>query len=334
MALSRWTFMHMVLFPNVKKPHLHDMDLCNFGAFVNLLGACEQLKSLYFHSVTPDEEHSDPEEEEEWPQETPLDLTALEELVAVECGLQSQPKMLSFGDSLFEEPYSVLGTEKLLRFYASSLVNLRHSYMPTVNIFCKISEDYGDLAYATDERAVLDMFRALSTVMQGGVFHRRAQRRTASHHVDFSNRLAPGRRAGQLGGVAKSLDGILSWRTADSMKAVLTLKFPRLQRLAFHFCAPRDSEMHFRAALRKRMKRQLKDRLEQSVRIECFDEKYNLKPETEASDCESVKSNHDGSDEYPGRELTEADERPYRREMLAMLAECGIYSDEDSEEDW
>ena len=57
-------------------------------------------------------------------------------------------------------------------------------------------------------------------------------------------------------------------------------------------------------------------------------------PETEASDCESEKSNHDDSDEYDSdgnlviREWTEAHERAYRREMLA---ECGIYSDEEDD---
>jgi hypothetical protein len=53
-------------------------------------------------------------------------------------------------------------------------------------------------------------------------------------------------------------------------------------------------------------------------------------PETEASDCESEKSNHDDSDEYDSdgniiiREWTEAHERSYIREMMA---ECGMYPD-------
>lgn len=156
---------------------------------------------------------------------------------------------------------------------------------------------------------------------------------------------------------------LLPWSTpseSESMKTVLTRTFPRCQQIGFHFWMPRDSDIHFRRGLRRRMERRLKDRLDESgadiselLRIEWLDEEYNpvrynttngkppwtierswqnKEPETEASDCESEKSNHDDSDEYDSdgnlviREWTEADERSYRREMLE---ECGIYGDED-----
>lgn len=154
------------------------------------------------------------------------------------------------------------------------------------------------------------------------------------------------------------LHDLLPWQASESMKTVLTRKFPRCQRIGFHFCIPRDSEMHFRRGLRRRMERRLKDRLKETgagitefLEVEWLDEKYNpvtysktngkppwkiqnrahwyREPETEASDCESEKSNHDDSDEYDSdgniiiREWTEAHERSYIR----VMAECGMYPD-------
>ncbi|KAJ7902265.1 hypothetical protein B0H13DRAFT_760325 [Mycena leptocephala] len=73
----------------------------------------------------------------ERPRETLFDLTALEELEVIDCSYgndylpllmqgsrPNQLKKLSFGDFCREGPCSVLGTEKLLRLGATSLVHL------------------------------------------------------------------------------------------------------------------------------------------------------------------------------------------------------------------
>jgi hypothetical protein len=60
---------------------------------------------------------------------------------------------------------------------------------------------------------------------------------------------------------------LLPWSTpseSESMKTVLTRTFPRCQQIGFHFWMPRDSDIHFRRGLRRRMERRLKDRLEES----------------------------------------------------------------------
>ncbi|KAJ6541533.1 hypothetical protein B0H19DRAFT_1173461 [Mycena capillaripes] len=367
---------YMALFPNVEKVHLSSMDLWQFGALTNLLGACGQLKGLSFYSVTLEEEQFDWEEERL--QETPFDLTALEDLVVIDCGYgndclprlmqDSRPrglKTLSFGNFLVEEPYSALGTEKLLQFSALSLVNLVVD--PTFQY--------------TDEREVLDMFARLPVfpALESLTLWTRPQSKCKTDSFINGFKGAPVLTTlifrlvlykeddeDDRADFEQILNDILPWRTAESMKTVLTRKLPRLQRIGFHFCIPGDSDMHFRRGLRRRMEQRLKDRLEKTgadiaelLQIEWLDDecrpvRYNTsngkppwkfplanwrhtEPDTEASDCESEKSNHDDSDEYNSdgdlviRVWTEAHERAYRREMLA---ECGIYSEDEEEEDW
>jgi hypothetical protein len=49
-----------------------------------------------------------------------------------------------------------------------------------------------------------------------------------------------------------------------SMRSVLLHKFPLIRRVGFYFCALRRSTLHFRRGLRRKMERQLKDRLEKT----------------------------------------------------------------------
>ncbi|KAJ7669370.1 hypothetical protein DFH06DRAFT_182351 [Mycena polygramma] len=101
---------------------------------------------------------------------------------------------------------------------------------------------------------------------------------------------------------------------SQSMKSILTRKFPLLRRLRFQFCLARNSTIHFRRGLRRRMERQLRERLEQTgaevagyfdFELEWLDDDYRPvvynkangkpqwqlhmgipEPETEESDCE------------------------------------------------
>jgi hypothetical protein len=99
----------------------------------------------------------------------------------------------------------------------------------------------------------------------------------------------------------------------QSMRGALTQKFPLLQRTEFQFCAPRHSVMHFRRGLRRRMERELTDRLQDTgadlaehLDVRWLDTEFSpvvysgtsgkprwklppdcLEPETEESDCES-----------------------------------------------
>ncbi|KAJ7868741.1 hypothetical protein B0H14DRAFT_3583475 [Mycena olivaceomarginata] len=128
--------------------------------------------------------------------------------------------------------------------------------------------------------------------------------------------------------------------------------------IEFHFCIPRDSDMHFRRGLRRSREQRLRARLEANgagisdlLRVEWFDGAYNsvtynetngkrlwkwltryAEPETESSDCESNADlggwDLDGNSVI--RAWTEEDQREYRREMLA---ECGGYSDEERDSD-
>ncbi|KAJ7814622.1 hypothetical protein B0H14DRAFT_2849996, partial [Mycena olivaceomarginata] len=99
----------------------------------------------------------------------------------------------------------------------------------------------------------------------------------------------------------------------QSMRGALTQKFPLLQRTEFQFCAPRHSVVHFRRGLRRRMERELTDRLQDTgadlaeyLEVRWLDTEFSpvvysgtngkprwklppdcLEPETEESDCES-----------------------------------------------
>jgi hypothetical protein len=59
---------------------------------------------------------------------------------------------------------------------------------------------------------------------------------------------------------------LLSWvtPTSESMRTFFVRKFPRCQRIEFHFCTGRNSEIHFRRGLRRRIERKLKNCLEES----------------------------------------------------------------------
>jgi len=106
-------------------------------------------------------------------------------------------------------------------------------------------------------------------------------------------------------------------------------KFPLIQRIGFYFCAPRTSGMHFRRGLRRRMERELKNRLQETgadlgeyLEVGWLDSNFNpvvysktngkprwklppdvTEPETEQSDCESDTDSIDDLDDWIGLKL-------------------------------
>ncbi|KAJ7746456.1 hypothetical protein DFH07DRAFT_590324 [Mycena maculata] len=265
-------------------------------------------------------------------------------------------KSLAFGGFCHDEPCSIHATEKLLRLSAPSLVKLVID--PTFQ--------YTDNRQVLDMFSRLPAFNTLESLTvwlnpKRQVEHFINELKGAPNLTALAFRIVlyEGSDEDDREEFDKILREALHWPGAESMKTVLLRKFPLCQRIGFHFCIPGDSDMHFRRGLRRRMERRLKERLGQAgadiaeyLEVEWLDEELNpvtynrtnrkppwivarsrhfQEPETEASDCESEKSDAD-SEEWDSdgniviREWTAEHERAYRREMLA---ECGIYSDDD-----
>jgi hypothetical protein len=118
------------------------------------------------------------------------------------------------------------------------------------------------------------------------------------------------------GDLNENLRVLSLWGAWEPLKALLTRKFPLLNRVGFHLCAPRHSNMHFRRGLRRSTERRIKEYMDQMARgedvaeyleVEWFDSDYSpiaydkkngkpswkgaysswIEPETEASDCDS-----------------------------------------------
>jgi hypothetical protein len=58
------------------------------------------------------------------------------------------------------------------------------------------------------------------------------------------------------------INEIFPWVPSGSMGGILMRKFPLIQRIGFHFCARRNSVIHFRHGLRQKMEQQSHARLE------------------------------------------------------------------------
>lgn len=116
----------------------------------------------------------------------------------------------------------------------------------------------------------------------------------------------------------------LPWGWGDdasqSTPIALMQRFPLLHRIEFHFCVPRHSVIHFRCGLRKRMERELADRLQETapdltaiVQVRWLDDKLDpmvysktngkprwkvppgsIEPDTEESDFETDPPDTDG----------------------------------------
>ncbi|KAJ7868747.1 hypothetical protein B0H14DRAFT_3583484 [Mycena olivaceomarginata] len=237
--------------------------------------------------------------------------------------------------------------------------------------FHAATAEEGDSDSEIDSGADLPLFdltalEELVAAWSRGEIYQRNPIGATSHQADFRVALYDEVDEADTEEFDKILRDLLPWRrpASESMKTVLARKFPSCQKIEFHFCIPRDSDMHFRRGLRRSRERRLRDRLEANgaripdlLRVEWLDKAYkpvmysetngkppwrwmnrHPEPETEASDCEYEKSSADSeawdSDGYPViRVWTEAHERAYRREMLT---ECGYSHEEgyyDSDEE-
>ncbi|KAK7017638.1 hypothetical protein R3P38DRAFT_3201177 [Favolaschia claudopus] len=299
-------------------------------------------------------------------QQMPFSLAALHRLEIVDvyseegmsdsllCLIHESPpnqlKTLRFGDFRDEEHYSLRGTEELLRIGAPSLTEL----VVDPRFRC------------TDKLPAFPLLESLTLWLRSkshtADFLERLGAASCLTRLIFRIVLYTEDDEDDREEFAKILTAFPPWPAGEPMKEALGRRFPRCRQVEFHFCIPPDSDMHFRRGLRRRMERRLRERLEETesgisdfLRIEWLDKDYlpvqynrtNGKPpwkvqryhgyqdpETEASDCESEKSAHSEEWDSDGnliiREWTEADERAYRREMLH---ECGIYSDEERDND-
>ncbi|KAJ7669311.1 hypothetical protein DFH06DRAFT_1468931 [Mycena polygramma] len=385
---------YMALLPNVQRLCLKNMSFDGLQSFTNFVVACGNLKALSVVETVVDVEYDESDNESDSESDSdvgtsagrrrdrlqlgPINLTELEELAITECAYtpgeeylihlveHSSPglKTLSFGRlghihyDKFEDPCSLLAMEKLLCFGAPTISNL--IIEPT---FSAKSDNIGIVRMmgrlpsfpalevltiwlrANDQAAkVLNAFKAAPnlTKLVFRIFLYEEDDRENRQEFD------------------KILRKVFPWSGADSesMKTVLTRKFPSLQKIGFHFCAPRDSDMHFRRGFRWSRAEQLKWRLkktgadvEEYLEVEWLDvdddyrpvvynkangkppwtvvrKEWESDPPAEASDWEPDRSD-DGweSDSlYPPRKWTEADERDYRAEMLEE-AYGGDYSD-------
>ncbi|KAF8175513.1 hypothetical protein K438DRAFT_1771123 [Mycena galopus ATCC 62051] len=338
---------HLALFPNVKKLHLGHTSF-TFRGLTKILRACGQLKSLSFRAATLAEGDGF---KSKVVRRTPVDLTALEDLTVIECGQyqgndavlrliqHSQPgrlRSLVVADFLYEQCYPLQGIERLLQFAAPSLTNLvlESTFPYTAN-------------------KVLPAFPALESLTLW--IRSYWGRHGMDHVIDALDAFTVAPRLTRLifrmvlsrsgeEGVQEDFDDILGglprWRTSESLKAVLARKLPRCERVEFHMCIPRDSDIHFRRGVRRRMEGELKDELaengagiEELLRIEWVDEQYSPvsyneangkppwkfqrssyyparrgEPETESSDCESEDSEaKDGDSESDDGDSEEYD---------------------------
>ncbi|KAJ7636881.1 hypothetical protein FB45DRAFT_907605 [Roridomyces roridus] len=328
---------HMSLFPHLQRLQLTNTFFASFARFAALVGACGQLRCLSFKDITAiDVPQSDSESPVEFTPSDPItpDLTALDELRVQ--GFDTEPgygefvarliqeypptqlQTLIFGHVLEDmvEACSLAATETLLKLAAPSLVNLvlAPSFLDPSNDH--ISAMFGRLpVFAALETLTIwlgpnQLAEAVVNTLQGAPNLTRLNFRIPLYHDYYEE-------------VRDELIGMLfevfPWHGADSMKTVVTRKFSSCRKIAFQFCAPCDSEVHFRRGARRRLERRLEEELEESgadldgeyLQMEWLDEDFRPivyratngkpfwawtttlqleEPETEASDCESESS--------------------------------------------
>ncbi|KAJ6479663.1 hypothetical protein C8R45DRAFT_1005737 [Mycena sanguinolenta] len=302
---------HTTLFPNIQELRLTNM-VFTFAGLTHLLGASGHLKSLRFESATP-ENDSDLEESSGSSlgvrsvdeargvlvprsptlKKVPFDLTALEDLVIIDSSepegntvllrlLQysqlSQLNTLSFGVFNSEESYSFQSTESLLRFVAPSLANL------VVD---------ASFPYADNQDLVLRMLSRLPAFPALESRTLWTPRSCNANHFANGIEAAPNvttlifrmvlyneEEEADREELRRILHEIRPARptASESMMTTLSRKFPRCQRVEFHFCIPEDSDMHFRRCLRKRMEGRVNETgagIGDLLKLEWLDEVYH-----------------------------------------------------------
>ncbi|KAJ7651746.1 hypothetical protein DFH06DRAFT_1331697 [Mycena polygramma] len=324
---------YLGLFPNLNELYLNNFDLNGFDELATLLAACGKLRLLTLSNTKADAFELDYGSEDEWLPRTPtdrkptFDLTALEELVVVNCGdpkdpdsdflvrmvEHSQPTGLTSLAFTFtgktydrEKPCSIRATERLLCLASPSLVNL--SLLPLGSDMSQVAE----MMKCTPAFPALTTFSTL-LVVDGGETQQIMNTLQAPNLTALEFRVVFSKDAYGNYEEFREILRIWPWDKSESMKSAVTRKFPLIRRIGFSFCAPRDARIHFRRGLRRKLERRLRDRLDETgadvaeyLELRWLDDRYNPvlyskingkpkwklpprcpEPETEASDCET-----------------------------------------------
>ncbi|KAJ6459821.1 hypothetical protein DFH09DRAFT_1383486 [Mycena vulgaris] len=344
---------YMPWFPNTESLHLNNTYFNDLASLTHFLGGCSDLKALVFFNTTISESESELEDESEFESKDDIamlaglcstrlklcsfNLTGLEELAVrsssgemdewllhlVELSPPTKLKSFSFDKFMYpeSEPCSITAMEKILRLNAPSLINL--AVEPLVN---------SEVSYRNQSPRIfgrLPTFLSLQSLTIWLGPNREAERLVetfpaASNLSTIIFRIGLEEDEENCDHFAEILRVAFPWDKSTSMKSLLKRKFPLIQRIGFHFCAPRESDMHFRRGLHRAMERRLKERLEKTradvaeyLEMEWLDGDYNPvayskkngkplqpwnvfrqswhgEPEPEASDCD-WDSDSDGS---------------------------------------
>ncbi|KAJ7366278.1 hypothetical protein DFH08DRAFT_929221 [Mycena albidolilacea] len=309
---------HTALFPNVEKLHLCSLEF-SFAGLANLLGACRRLKSLSLHvardsNLTLDFGGTQP-------RQAPFDLTALEEVVLthyypgrndillrlLQHSSPARLQTLSFGDFHHDKFDAFHITETLSRFSSPSLVNL-----VVDPIF-----PYEVQVLATFTR--LPAFVALESLT---LWLRPGGNALTTDSI-ITGISAPNltRLVFRIVGLDEAereefddiLRVLLPWQHAsksESMKTILTRKFPSCSRIEFHFCGVPARGMHFRRGIERRLRDWLEFEIGAGITVEWLDEA-----------CNPVRYN---DNEMTGKWLRcEEEEEKFESEAEASDCDCG-----------
>ncbi|KAJ7434166.1 hypothetical protein FB451DRAFT_296833 [Mycena latifolia] len=345
---------YMDLFPSMQKLCLVELCFPSLISLARFLSACGSLKVLSFQQTMVDDwSEDDSDDIAVYLKLCSSNLTELEELsvtsnyfieredpltLLVEHFPQAKLKSLSFESLHSDDPCSMPAMERLFRLIAPSLVNL--VVHPT---FRQISENQ-----------IWEMFGRLPALQ---TLHSLTIGLEPNHPAkSLIQTLAAPNLSTIIFRIGFSGDGVdehrkhldetlrvaVPWATSESLKSFLKCKFPLLRRIGFHLFVARDSDLHFRRGLRRRMERRLTEYLDQMgadvteylelqwLNGNCKPVTYshtngkppwtiehsswNKEPKTEASDCETDKSDEDSEYDLDGyrRTWTAEDERYYR----------------------
>ncbi|KAJ7636853.1 hypothetical protein FB45DRAFT_1056124 [Roridomyces roridus] len=310
------------LFPRMHKLQLVNIAFPSFHRLTELVGSCGLLTWLAFDTVRV--ESLEPES----PHQVP-NLTGLTQLFVKNCQSQLDKwilrlialyQPLGLRTLVLERPDKtsaciVTTAKKLLRLCTSSLVNL------TLDSIFMHTGTYGALHGSFDLLLRLPVFTALDSLTIWlsyraahviGQIQGPAPKLT---RLSFRFPLYKPEYERNLEAFDTLLESVLPQNTSQSLKISISKKFPLCRRIAFHFCAPRDSELHYRRGMRRQMEWRLIHRLEVTagsdiekyLQIEWLDEDFRPivyrdngkppwtatwfthcypEPETEASDVE------------------------------------------------
>ncbi|KAJ7154617.1 hypothetical protein C8R46DRAFT_440920 [Mycena filopes] len=391
---------YLKLLPNVHRLHLESVTFSTSIALANLLGAFGNLKALSLLQVYVDRDESDePQDGGLLVPLCTLNLAAINELAITSCGpyddsesledsilflVEQSPtsglKSLDLGGFQYNnedtEPCTLVAMEKLLFIGAPSLVKL------AIDPTC-FDPSLNDRLVTMVTR--LPIFSALQTLtiwlglnLQATRFLDALTAAPGLTTVIFRIRLYQEDDEEDRKHLARVLDDVLFWTGSMSVKTRLTQKYPSIQRIGFHLSVPHSSDVHFRCGYRRRVEKQLMERLTRAggaatdyLPVEWLDVEngharveyssvtgkppwsiprdhrpwHNREPDTEASDCDSEKSDsesngdseksdseHNGdSDSDRPRTWTAADEREYQRELRQEAYGSEYeYNEEDS----